>query len=494
MDPDPIKSMGMNDGDVSGEGEASNHKRRAQFGQWHTPPHPFFPAPTGTSNPDTSAKAGGISSDTLSAVAPVSNSLADITVPPEIFKGANPADYPALEEAYRRGAAAAVAFSQAAAMQQGVGNKMSSALSCPNLTDMLPPIGVPFGMPNPEQLLGMAMPPVPGNTTAKASARSKPATVVSTTTTAVDTAQNGNIPNTSSAGAAISASKTKIPAQPQHPGQQAWFNAQVARSVSLPDMTRYNNAENRAQFEDEKRKKRLARNRASARLRRLRKKNLVESYEHEVGVLETSLSKLKAHTWGSGDCEALLEALSMERGQQNLGVEERKELIVSILSQQREQIANLMEAHLETMMLTWGAKVSQGEIDVDENSEEAKLAAELEEVLKLTPEQKRFLSDLDTGEEERKAISAVDVCLEAMMNNTWLMNHGVEECTEQFASILNPAQMSKFMIWTDQNSDSIDCLDYVHAPPAAAPPAQSPVFLFGTDQAEDENQDQRQQD
>lgn len=484
--------MELNDGDTSGEGEASNHKRRAQFGQWTTPPHPFFPTPTVPSNPDMGAKTGVVIANATSEHASVPTALADITIPPEIFKGANPVDYPALEEAYRRGAAAAVAFSQAAVLQQGAGNKMNSAISCPNLTEMLPPMVVPFGMPNPEQLLGMAMPAVPGSTTAKASA-SKPTTLVSTTSTA-DVVKNGVIPSASVTGPTTAATKTKMTTQTHHPVQQAWFNAQVARSVSLPDMTRYNNAENRAQFEDEKRKKRLARNRASARLRRLRKKNLVESYEHEVGVLETSLSKLKAHTWGSGDCEALLAALSMERGQQNLGVEERRELIVSILSQQREQIANLKEAHLETMMLTWGAKVSQGEIDVEDQSEEAMLAAELEEVLKLTPEQKRFLGDMDTGEEERKAISTVDVCLEAMMNNTWLMNHGVEESTEQFASILNPAQMSKFMIWTDQNSDSIDCLDYVHAPPAAAPPAQSPVFLFGTDQAEDENQDQRQHD
>jgi hypothetical protein len=42
------------------------------------------------------------------------------------------------------------------------------------------------------------------------------------------------------------------------------------RSLSLPDMSAY-----AAQAEEEKRQKRLARNRASARLRRLRKKNLV---------------------------------------------------------------------------------------------------------------------------------------------------------------------------------------------------------------------------
>lgn len=49
-----------------------------------------------------------------------------------------------------------------------------------------------------------------------------------------------------------------------------------ARTMSLPDMTTY-----AAQQEEDKRQKRLARNRASARLRRLRKKNLVSVLDIE---------------------------------------------------------------------------------------------------------------------------------------------------------------------------------------------------------------------
>jgi hypothetical protein len=46
---------------------------------------------------------------------------------------------------------------------------------------------------------------------------------------------------------------------------------------------------------------RLARNRAAARLRRQRKKNLVETYEQEVASLEANLKKLQAHAWGNAD-------------------------------------------------------------------------------------------------------------------------------------------------------------------------------------------------
>lgn len=265
------------------------------------------------------------------------------------------------------------------------------------------------------------------------------------------------------------------------------------RSVSLPDMSSY---AARADAEEAKRRKRLARNRASARLRRLRKKNLVDSYEGEVGVLESSLAKLRSHRWGAGaDHEALLEALSMERGQQNIDASQRRELIQSILAQQREQVANVMECQLENMVLGWiagrggegssegaGAKVKNGDGTVDGEADQ--LAKELEDVLRLTPDQKsRLVKATDGVEQERKAIETVDSCLEAMMTHSWLTNAGVEECAEQFMSILNPGQVSKFLLWTDHNSESIDRLDYVRAPPAGAPPQNGPTFAFGMDDA-----------
>ena len=111
-----------------------------------------------------------------------------------------------------------------------------------------------------------------------------------------------------------------------------------AHSKSMPDMSSYRaTLLNQGNDEEDKRKKRLARNRASARLRRLKKKNLVDSYEGEVGILESALSKLKSHQWGSDivDHEVLIEALSMERGQQPLTPEGRRELVQSILNQQR---------------------------------------------------------------------------------------------------------------------------------------------------------------
>ena len=412
--------------------------------------------------------------------------LAQIAVPPEIFKGANPSDYAALEEAYRRGAAAAVAYSQAAVAaaqqnqkQNNKSEKRNQVASAPKLGELPAMMGIPFPavMQTPDQLMSMPMPPVG----------------------AVPISQDKTIPATILSANLDDNRKTAHPAASQtnhisnNPAQQ-WFNPHVSRSVSLPNMNQYNMSnETRANMEEEKRQKRLARNRASARLRRLRKKNLVESYEHEVGVLESSLSKLKAHSWGSGNNDALIQALSMERGQQPLSESDRRKVIVEILKQQRDQIENLMETQMETMMLSWIGKVSKGEIQLSENSEEAALASELSDVLKLSSDQVESLSELKCGEEEQQALQTIDVCLEAMMNNSWLMNDGVEECTEQFASIMNPSQLSKFMIWADHNSEAIDCLDYVNAPPSSAPPASTPIFHFGIDQSDDDpTQDQKQ--
>jgi len=133
----------------------------------------------------------------------------------------------ALQEAYRRGAEAAAAMQQ----QQA---QMPNAVSCPNF-HQLPAGSAPV------------------------------------------------------AAAAAPAVEQPPPPQQQHQAPPVQQQPQVmmvpnplansgagpdARSFSLPDMASY---AARAQAEEEKRKKRLARNRASARLRRLRKKNLVSS-------------------------------------------------------------------------------------------------------------------------------------------------------------------------------------------------------------------------
>ncbi|POM75470.1 Hypothetical protein PHPALM_7423 [Phytophthora palmivora] len=65
------------------------------------------------------------------------------------------------------------------------------------------------------------------------------------------------------------------------------------------------------QEEDDRRQRRLERNRASARVRREKKKGMVDTYEAEVSKLESSLNMLKNHEFGTGNAQDLATALGV---------------------------------------------------------------------------------------------------------------------------------------------------------------------------------------
>lgn len=58
---------------------------------------------------------------------------------------------------------------------------------------------------------------------------------------------------------------------------------------------------------------RLERNRASARVRRQRKKDMVELYERDVARLERGIATLRMHVWGGGEGVALADALGKKK-------------------------------------------------------------------------------------------------------------------------------------------------------------------------------------
>eukprot|EP00535_Pseudo-nitzschia_heimii_P000198 CAMPEP_0197184888 /NCGR_PEP_ID=MMETSP1423-20130617/10785_1 /TAXON_ID=476441 /ORGANISM="Pseudo-nitzschia heimii, Strain UNC1101" /LENGTH=555 /DNA_ID=CAMNT_0042635825 /DNA_START=325 /DNA_END=1992 /DNA_ORIENTATION=+ len=271
--------------------------------------------------------------------------------------------------------------------------------------------------------------------------------------------------------------KAAAPKQPQQ---------QPGRSLSMPDMSSY-----AAEAEEEKRLKRLARNRASARLRRLRKKNLVDAYETEVGILEKTLNQLEAHEWGkdTDDHKSLLDALGMERGQQAISQEERNSIIQDILKQQMQQVHLLQQAQREQQILAMLASEAQEDDDekkYSNNKQDTEMLSELQEILQLTDNQKGKLRDSSKGlRKEVEALETVSASLEAMQKNDWLLNEGVQKITDQFTSILHKNQHSKLLLWTDANAEAVDQLDVVQVQPLQ----NAPVFSFGveaTTPAEDE--------
>lgn len=189
-------------------------------------------------------------------------------------------------------------------------------------------------------------------------------------------------------------------------------------------------------------------------------------------MLEASLQKLKAHTWGTSH-EALLEALSMERGQHELSNEERVKLIQDIVQQQRQQVEFLRETQREQQVL----------LGVVEDPDD-ELSKELQSVLNLTDGQKEDIRKSCHGlEKEVEAMETFIQCLEAMQDKSWLWNDGVAQISNQFTSILHANQLSKFLLWTDANAEALDSLEYCHAPPAQSGPATAPMFCFGMDDA-----------
>jgi len=259
------------------------------------------------------------------------------------------------------------------------------------------------------------------------------------------------------------AAPTSLTQQPSHTAPPATAvpppQQQQQRSMSLPDMTSYG-----AQQDEEKRQKRLARNRASAKLRRLRKKNLVDAYETEVGILEKTLKQLQAHEWGTMDNpRALTEALSMDRGQQVLTAEERRQAAADILQQQLDYL-NMLEELIQEQFILQKAR-DHPELQ------------DLKEALGLTPQQLDQLAQAHSGwEEEWEALQTVKASLQAMKDNNWLWNTGCLSIVEEFMSVLHKNQISKFLLWADHNVEAIDELDGVNAPSTVP---QGPVFHFG---------------
>jgi hypothetical protein len=196
----------------------------------------------------------------------------------------------------------------------------------------------------------------------------------------------------------------------------------------------------------------------------------VDAYETEVGILEKTLKQLKAHEWGQDDNhKALLEALGMERGQQAIQPEQRTGIIQDILKQQMLQVELLKQSQLEQECL---AMLASGEEDDDD------MTRELQEILNLNQEQKTELIASSKGlDKEVEALETVSASLQAMQENDWLLNEGVQTITDQFTSILHKNQLSKFLLWTDANVESIDQLDHVQVQPLQT----APIFTFGVE-------------
>lgn len=170
------------------------------------------------------------------------------------------------------------------------------------------------------------------------------------------------------------------------------------------------------------------------------------------------------HEWGTQDNpRALVEALSMDRGQQVLTTEERKQTATDILDQQLSYVNMLEEMMQEQYVLQ--------QLQNDPTLEG------LKDALGLSEEQIQQLANSSAGwQDEWDALQTVKSSLQAMKENNWLWNEGCTAVAEEFIGILHKNQVSKFLLWADHNVEAIDELDVVNAPTQIA---QGPIFHFG---------------
>jgi len=282
---------------AGGGGDDSKNpaKRHAKVGQWRTPPVPFFPS-NGAGPPPGAGAVGG-----AGVGMPVSESEYAM----------------ALQEAYRQGAASATSTSTSGGGGGGMGMGSHTA-SCPDLGSLQPVLpssggsfgtlasvgeeeelveepdpqqqqhaspssaGYPYhptagsgqmvgpnGVPTPLPLGPMRIPGAAARPPAPHSYGGYPAGASSYSHSGApgSAAHPGAPPSSSGAGGGGGGRPPPISGRKSSSGTGG-------RSVSMPDISSYAAQQD---AEEAKRRKRLARNRASARLRRLKKKNLVSS-------------------------------------------------------------------------------------------------------------------------------------------------------------------------------------------------------------------------
>ncbi|CAI5744952.1 unnamed protein product [Peronospora destructor] len=227
------------------------------------------------------------------------------------------------------------------------------------------------------------------------------------------------------------------------------------------------------QEEDDRRQRRLERNRASARVRREKKKGMVETYEGEVSKLESLLNMLKNHEFGTGNEEELATALensSAEHLRHALMSKDAKmELMARILGQHSRNTDAIRRANAENQALIAAA------------SDNAELFLSLRTQLGLTDDQcQRIASFSVPASDEALKLDAIRKCFSALRAHDWLYVPGIETILHQSRNAMSTHQFQKFLSWSVENRPSIDQLQFMPTS-SVAESEKDLTFIFSED-------------
>ena len=247
------------------------------------------------------------------------------------------------------------------------------------------------------------------------------------------------------------------------------------KTVSCPDFL---NAYDGFYSEDERKNRRLARNRASARLRRQRKRLMIDILEAKVRKLETRLAKIKKLKWtdgGDSDGEGLNKSsvpfrdLGVDLNHPDvLDVKARNDRINEILRGIRANIDVVCGDALRASVLGWlGADVETskqtltamgcgnnlGGIDA--------LRADLIKVLDLSQEQLQKLNLIEkqcASSHEFSFSVFLKQCLFLFAQQRLYEHNLLDTAIESFNQVCQDAQKKKFLTWSGQNVVAISGL------------------------------------
>ncbi|TDH65024.1 hypothetical protein CCR75_008426 [Bremia lactucae] len=232
------------------------------------------------------------------------------------------------------------------------------------------------------------------------------------------------------------------------------------------------------QEEDDRRQRRLERNRASARVRREKKKGMVETYETEVSKLESSLKMLRSHEFGTGNAQKLVTALEYSSGEHfhhaQMSKEAKMELMARILGNHSRNTDAIRRSNDENQALITVA------------IESSEFSRSLRAHLGLTSEQcQRLASLVVPASEETRKLDAIQKCFSALRAHDWLYVPGIEAILHQSRNTMTPHQFQKLLSWSLENRASIEQLQvpsaHIVSTPSAAEVEKNLNFVFSED-------------
>ena len=272
------------------------------------------------------------------------------------------------------------------------------------------------------------------------------------------------------------------------PSKQIFKRAKLNKTVSCPDLSYMKATKAKILKEDERRERRLARNRESARLRRLRKKTVVEHLQLETHAMDEMMKKLKieimgaqrynAHPTGPSNRKFAVNArpLISTFGPCNRSFKtspyrrlKNMEYILEESITEVDMLDREIMYPLRVLEQVLGADTTSNETRDGEEEEEFDALDIIDRAKQMTmqsPEQNRnnevFVCEDDEQRSQIMALSrAIEIevlmlrsirkCFEYVQYKKWHALDTVDKWNENFLSVLSLEQAKKYLSWCRKN-------------------------------------------